>query len=76
MKAKREAILHIYLSIYRRFWVCKVGIYSLNGANNFCESDFSSLEMANGIKIGLSYQPVTNTSILAYRLHFNLLYRL
>lgn len=29
-----------YISIYRRFWDREVGIYSVNAADNFCESDF------------------------------------
>lgn len=69
MKAKRGVFLH---SIYNRFWVFEVGLYSVNGADNFCESDFSSPAcsgMADVIKIGLSYRPGPNPSLLAYQLH-------
>ena len=58
-KSKERAVIYIYiyiyLSIYRRFWAFEVELYSVNCADYFFESDFSSsacMELADGIKIG------------------------
>ena len=35
-ESKERAVSCISLSIYRRFWAFEVGLYSVNGAYNFC----------------------------------------
>ena len=78
---EKRAVSCIYSSIYRRFGPFEVGLYSVNGAYNYCASGIFLVprvrEWPMGLKIDYHIgRAQILTALLAYRPHSDPPYRL